>query len=205
METDSAHRKIELQEPEDLAFLIANVRQAARERIDEAFPQSLVDEYITKTFTLAAPSLAINGLPVDPDTYLSPDKPNQRGSRSKSKAAPAAPVIYEAFDDRMHQRVLDLAREEEDLLAEIAALKQKSLSAVNLVCGDLQRIVAEGSAGLLGVDAAVKAKGGDGGAAEEAWRNAIQGLEKLKREMPAAVAKMERARVAGEYVITEGR
>lgn len=38
METDSAHRKIELQEPEDLAFLIANVRQAARERIDEAFP-----------------------------------------------------------------------------------------------------------------------------------------------------------------------
>lgn len=185
-------------------------------------------QYITKTFTLAAPSLAINGLPVDPDTYLSPDKPNQRGSRSKSKAAPAAPVIYEAFDDRMHQRVLDLAREEEDLLAEIAALKQKvpkrvagaysdalrdGIAAdeaalqerVNLVCGDLQRIVAEGSAGLLGVDAAVKAKGGDGGAAEEAWRNATQGLEKLKREMPAAVAKMERARVAGEYVITEGR
>jgi len=35
---DSAHRKIELQDPEDLSFLIANVRRAARERIDEAFP-----------------------------------------------------------------------------------------------------------------------------------------------------------------------
>lgn len=35
----SAHqRKIELQSPEDLAFLLANVRRAAAARIDEAFP-----------------------------------------------------------------------------------------------------------------------------------------------------------------------
>lgn len=38
METTSAHRKIELQTPDDLSYLIANVRRAARERIDEAFP-----------------------------------------------------------------------------------------------------------------------------------------------------------------------
>ena len=31
-------RKIELQAPEDLAYLLANVRRAAADRIDEAFP-----------------------------------------------------------------------------------------------------------------------------------------------------------------------
>lgn len=35
----SAHqRKIELQAPEDLAFLLSNVRRAATARLDEAFP-----------------------------------------------------------------------------------------------------------------------------------------------------------------------
>lgn len=31
-------RKIELQTPEDLSYLIANVRRAAAERLNEAFP-----------------------------------------------------------------------------------------------------------------------------------------------------------------------
>ena len=40
---------------------------------------------------------------------------------------------------------------------------------------------------------------------EEMWRGAVEGLDRLKRDMPAVVAKMERARVAGEYVVTQGR
>lgn len=35
---DGAHRKIELQSPEDLTYLITNVRRAAAEHIGEAFP-----------------------------------------------------------------------------------------------------------------------------------------------------------------------
>ena len=35
---DGAHRKIELQSPEDLTFLINNVRRAAEEHINAAFP-----------------------------------------------------------------------------------------------------------------------------------------------------------------------
>jgi kinetochor protein Mis14/NSL1 len=47
---DSA-RKIELQTPEDLAYLVANVRRAAAARIDEAFPpveDSTEDELRTR-------------------------------------------------------------------------------------------------------------------------------------------------------------
>lgn len=40
---------------------------------------------------------------------------------------------------------------------------------------------------------------------EDGFRRAVEGLARLKRDMPAVVAKMERARVAGEYVVTEGR
>lgn len=38
MEVTSAHRKIELQAPEDLAYLLDNVRRAATARVEEAFP-----------------------------------------------------------------------------------------------------------------------------------------------------------------------
>jgi kinetochor protein Mis14/NSL1 len=36
--TTSVHRKIEMQSPEDLAYLIDNVRRAADESINAAFP-----------------------------------------------------------------------------------------------------------------------------------------------------------------------
>jgi kinetochor protein Mis14/NSL1 len=38
---------------------------------------------------------------------------------------------------------------------------------------------------------------------ETSFEAAVRGLGRLKKEMPAVVARMERARKAGEYVITE--
>lgn len=38
MEDSEAQRKIELQAPDDLAYLLTNVRRAAAARLDEAFP-----------------------------------------------------------------------------------------------------------------------------------------------------------------------
>lgn len=38
---------------------------------------------------------------------------------------------------------------------------------------------------------------------ERGYAGVVETLGRLKREMPAVVAKMERARVAGEYVVTE--
>lgn len=36
--TESAHRKVELQAPADLTYLIANATRAAREKLDTHFP-----------------------------------------------------------------------------------------------------------------------------------------------------------------------
>ncbi|KAL2163487.1 hypothetical protein VTH06DRAFT_5545, partial [Thermothelomyces fergusii] len=85
---EPAHRRIELQSPEDLTYLIDNVRRAAKDSINAAFPpvdnplgdqedelrnqiEQLVNDYIIRTFTLAAPNLTINGLPIsDPSRFL---------------------------------------------------------------------------------------------------------------------------------------
>lgn len=38
---------------------------------------------------------------------------------------------------------------------------------------------------------------------ERTWRKGVEGLVRLKREVPATAARMERARGAGEYALAE--
>ena len=40
MENDPHHRKIDLQSPADLTYLLANIRASAQEKLDNAFPLS---------------------------------------------------------------------------------------------------------------------------------------------------------------------
>ncbi|OTA90859.1 hypothetical protein M434DRAFT_359811 [Hypoxylon sp. CO27-5] len=229
MEGSAAHRKIELQAPEDLTYLLANVRRAAAARLDEAFPpvdgagaggegdelrtriEELVNEYITKTFTLAAPNLSINGLPVDAAHFLSGDP---------SSASYQQEEVYEPFDARKRARVEELTREEEDLLRDIAALKKSVPQAAAAAWAEAARkSVADDEQALAAVnERTVKSSEGDEGGllllgdvgqelerqdeVESSYGDAVRELGRLKREMPSVVAKMERARSAGEYVVT---
>lgn len=83
METTPGHRKVELQTPEDLSYLIANVRRAARERIDEAFPPvnredgeddelRLRIEALVEEVSLSPPSHLPNSLNQIPQSLLGP-------------------------------------------------------------------------------------------------------------------------------------
>ncbi|GAW13644.1 hypothetical protein ANO14919_030310 [Xylariales sp. No.14919] len=228
---DSA-RKIELQVAEDLAYLVANVRRAATARIDEAFPpvddssedelrtriEELVNEYIVKTFSLAAPNLSINGLPVDASQFLSP-------AGSANPLASSEPEeVFEPFDARKRARVEALTTEEEDLLRDIAHLKksvpgtvagawaeaarkgvkddEEALERVNLAAAQFGKLTtSDPSAGDGSVLAITPLEHQDD--VETSFGDAVRGLGRLKKEMPAVVARMERARKAGEYVITE--
>ena len=40
--TETAHRRIELQSPADLTYLVANVSRAARDKLDKHFPPDAV-------------------------------------------------------------------------------------------------------------------------------------------------------------------
>ncbi|KAL1884117.1 hypothetical protein VTK73DRAFT_6786 [Phialemonium thermophilum] len=229
MESSAAHRKIELQSAEDFTYLINNVRRAAADSINAAFPpvdgsdgqgdelrmqiEQLVNEYIIRTFTFAAPNITINGLSVDPEPFLFGTAAADGASVS---AAPEEQ--YEPFDGRKRQRVEELAREEEDLLREIAALKHRVPAAsAAAYAGQVRAAVAADEEALERARALSSAIGAEGGgksilkleplerqaAVENSFRSAVSTLEKLKKEVPATVARMERARVAGEYVVTE--
>ncbi|PNY24869.1 Uncharacterized protein TCAP_05200 [Tolypocladium capitatum] len=216
-------RKIELQSPEDLAYLVANVRTAAAARLDEAFPhveghdgredelrtriEALVNQYIDRTFALAAPNLSINGLPVS-------------GAHIRSSSSAEEPA-YEPFDARKRIRIAELVTAEEKLLEDVAALKRSIPAAAAAAhAARLRDAMQRDEDALQQRVARVTAAAGDGDDAaklggvapldrqdgvEAGFRAAVDALGRLKRDMPAIVAKMERARVAGEYVVTEGR
>ncbi|PHH62055.1 hypothetical protein CDD81_7611 [Ophiocordyceps australis] len=206
-------RKIELQSPEDLAFLVANVRRAATARLDEAFPPTassqtggdemreqiskLVDEYITRTFSLAAPNLSINGLALPADAM---------------QPQPA----YEPFDARKRTRLAELVATEERLLQDVAQLKRSVPPAIAQAAAARAQAADEADEASLArrlhaLPAAEAARDDEAPpllsdlprqqAVEQAFGAAVRGLENLKRDIPAVIAKMERARVAGEYVV----
>lgn len=214
-------------------------------------------QYIHQIFTFAAPNLSINGFDLDastfPAVYLSDLDPNSSSSSSpKDPASAAGPEIqYEPFDARKRARVEELAREEEDLMREIAALKRKipAAAARGYADGFWEGVRADEEAFERAKELAVAAAavqhhdvgGGGGGVSsgeaeaeegededergkrppptkamleglgrvdrvedvERGYVGVVETLGRLKREMPATVAKMERARVAGEYVVTE--
>lgn len=148
-------------------------------------------------------------------------------------------VQYEAFDARRRARVEELAREEEDLMREIAALKRRvpgatakgfaegfwegvradeealgrarEIATAEEADGDEQEGGEEKEEEAEGAEKSSKAKpmlDGIGplerqAGVEAGYGGVVEALGRMKREMPATVAKMERARVAGEYVVTE--
>ena len=103
--SSQVQRPIELQAPEDFSYLIDNVRKAAADSINAAFPpvgdgdnddhqedelrvriEQMVNDYITQTFTLVAPNVTINGLPVDPAHFLSSSSSNKKNRRHHKKS-----------------------------------------------------------------------------------------------------------------------
>ncbi|KAK8111121.1 kinetochore protein mis14 [Apiospora kogelbergensis] len=233
----SAHqRKIELQAPEDLAFLLSNVRLEGAQGEDELRTriEALISEYIQKTFELAAPNLAINGMPVDPSQLSSTATYSASGNPLEPE------VVYAPFDARKRARVEELTREEEDLLRDIAHLKKTvpGAAATAWVTGVQAGIKADEEAleALKAADEQAQASASAAAAGDEPqqqkkrkrkqrdgaeevglrveglerqaeverrYGEAVAGLERLKKEMPSIVAKMERARGAGGYVVTE--
>ncbi|CAK7266268.1 hypothetical protein SEPCBS119000_001939 [Sporothrix epigloea] len=251
------HRKIELQAPEDFAYLVDNVRRAAAESVAAAFPpldkneddgsggtskggkkkktkrvvdedddlharvEVLVNEYIRRAFALAAPNLSVNGLPVDPEPFWDAgdkDSANASKQTKKGKKSQAPMEETEPFDTRKRQRVEDLSREEEDLLRDIALLKRRvplaavrareqalsgQLAADDAAVAALEEVLQQQKAADQAAEADADANSQETTSSAASFSSAVAGLGRLKQAMPATVARMERARVAGDYAVAE--
>ncbi|MCJ1424634.1 hypothetical protein MMC29_002522 [Sticta canariensis] len=128
---DPHHRKIDLQSPADLTYLLNNMKNAAQQKLDLAIPpqgedafrtkvQELVQEYITQTLTLALPSIALNGLDA-PASLLTP---------SPDPASPSTPSEndsnYEAYDPRLAAKLREMYAQLEYESTRVAELRREA-------------------------------------------------------------------------------
>ena len=121
---------------------------------------------------------------------------------------------HEPFDPRLWEKAKQAAREEEDLIEEIAALRRKVPGiAVENARSAWKRGLEEDESVLAQVVQEARKRGLEedrrigvgtlerGDEVEAAWSRGVQGLEGLKGSLPETVAKAERAGRAEGYVL----
>lgn len=136
---ETTHRKIELQSPLDLQYLISNIRTSAQNKINTALPTSstdpantedplrkrveeLVEEFISATFTSARPNISVNGL----------ELPSVQDASSSSASATDSAIMeevsenYEPFDTRIPERLRALEAQREMLAEQVAGLRREA-------------------------------------------------------------------------------
>ena len=203
-------RKIELQSPQDLTYLIDNVRTAAQQQIDLHLPpqddddtfrtqvNEHVQQYVDSTWKMALPSLSINGLDASPNVLA----PNNTEDANLNEAD------YEPFDTRLAQRLRDLYATLEEETTAIAGLRREApRKAANAYMEALNEAINADDRELVARQAELKSLKSHGindvtfsdpNEVKQSWVQGRNELEEL-RNVTIVKASLERAiRAAGE-------
>ncbi|KAI7141741.1 hypothetical protein KC343_g14873 [Hortaea werneckii] len=206
--TEAAHRKIELQSPADLTYLIANVSRAAREKIDKHLPpdaapegedamrkrvEQLVEEYIRNTFNAAKNSMSINGM----------DSREMDAELAKAQEGEE----IEPFDTKLAQRIQNLSAQIEQRTLDLANLRRNAPAETSKRFQDSFAKQTEDYDARLQKDEQMKldeAKNthmeiGEMERLDEmqsAWTKGTEQLQELKTGLGSTVARMEKAEKA---------
>jgi len=209
------HRKIELQSPDDLQYLISNVRRVARQMIDKDLPpmpgmdedpmrqrvEQLVQDYIRRVFLTTGDNITINGMAPEP-AMLEKMLLEEGGEQSVEE--------HEPFDSKLWERAKELARQEEEMIEEIASLRRKMPGVAVEGARKGEKLDDEGVLGRW-VESVQKDDTVDLGVrgldrqeqVEKDWVRGVEGLGRLKRSLPEMAAKKERAEKVEAYVLSE--
>lgn len=216
------HRKIELQSPADLTYLLNNIRASAAQKLDIAFPPSaapkdgedavrakveqLVNEYINETFSLALPSLSINGID-GPTAYPSLSPTKDQGLRTEVMDD-VDDGNYEPHDPRLSEKLRTLYMQHEQETTRVAELRRDAPGAAARAF--MERLRGEMQA-ERNADLDINMEEGEGEAlrglgtlerkedVERIWGRGVHGLKGLE-EVTGVIAKLERAAKAAEVV-----
>jgi kinetochor protein Mis14/NSL1 len=151
---------------------------------------------------------------VPPEQFLK--EASSAAATRQSSSTAVDEEVYEPFDTAKRRRLAELVTQEETLLEQVAALKRSVPANVaaehertltealrrdeELLQATLERAGKRDPASSVKLDIqALERQEG----VESGFKKAVDGLARLKREMPSVVARMERARVAGEYVVSD--
>ncbi|KAJ9626377.1 hypothetical protein H2203_004009 [Taxawa tesnikishii (nom. ined.)] len=197
---DTTYRKIELQSPADLKYLVANASRAARQKIDLHFPLAQHRRYIHNTFKGVKDSISINGLEAT-------EMEAQLGGQGQSGEE------IEPYDTRLAQRIRDLSATVERTTLQLAQLRR---SAPTQASQEYQQSFARDSDAFdaslkVAEEAQIEAMKREAddmqvGGLERSetmrgmWERGTEGLVGLKKDMGTTVARAERARDVVGYL-----
>ncbi|KAK8153098.1 hypothetical protein IWX90DRAFT_490504 [Phyllosticta citrichinensis] len=207
---ETAHRRVELQSPADLTYLVANVKRAARQKIDLHLPPSaapeggedvlrrrveeLVDEYIRNTFASARHGISINGMP--PEDLPQEQEDTQEYEPYNTHIATRIRTL-EAHKDSLTEKLADLRRDGPSRAADAWATRfdaqTASLQARQLEAKDAALAAATADARLLEQAELRPLQGEAGDEVRGMWERGTEGLVALKRGLTETVARVERA------------
>lgn len=166
-----------------------------RQRVEE-----LVQDYIRSVFLTTGENITINGLA--PETAVVEQMLiEERGERSVEE--------HEPFDSKLWERAKELARQEEEMIEEIAGLRRKVPGVVVEGFRKGEKVDDEENLGKWAEGVKREDKGNLGISAlerqemvEKDWRKGVEGLGRLKTGLPEMAAKKERAEKAEAYVVS---
>lgn len=163
-------------------------------------------QYINKVFLTSGENITINGL--EPS-------PKQLNSLLTSSTPEGISIEeHEPFNSKLWEKAKLLARQEEDLIEDIATLRRTVPSAATSgLKRDYKDMMEGDEAELRRRMEVLKEQEGKGAElelgplerqadVETSWKNGVNGLGRLRRTMPEMVAKKERAERAEEYIRT---
>lgn len=209
---DSQHRKIELQAPADLSYLTAQLRTAARQKLDLHLPstgsegepdelrtnvEALVDAFVAQILAGMRSNISINGLDVVP--ALGEDGSREGGTKVEG----AEQEEYEPFDDKLRGRLGTTVAKRDALIAKISqyrrtvpasstqAFEQQWIQAQETEDANYQALL--GKAVVVEDESILGVEGLERHAeVERNWERAVQGLERLNKGLPETRARLER-------------
>ncbi|KAL5113450.1 hypothetical protein ACEQ8H_008677 [Pleosporales sp. CAS-2024a] len=215
---DTQHRKIELQSPSDLAFLTAQLRTAARQKLDLHLPavsdsaepddlrhhvESLVDAFVTQILASMRSNISINGMEVESAPRANDDQD-----------ASAEILEFEPFDDKLRARVGSAIARRDMLIGKISAHRRETGEQSARAWRKAWEEEEEEEEGMVVLGEAHQSGGGldDGHVADltaleredelsRTWERAVQGLARLDTGLPETRARLERAGEVVGYLV----
>lgn len=214
-----AHRRIQLQEIDDLRYLVANVNRIANTHIDQNLPpvqgddplrlkvQDLVHAYIAQTFTYAAPNLEINGHPVSNATLGG--ILNKHGKETEDNAEKEV-EDYAPQNEKLRMKLAGLHKTADALVLELADLRRTAPGKIVQQRTDaMRRNIDKDEDDLKAGIANQEMTTYDNllesldrqEDVEAAWNKGVRDLSGLKRELGGTAARMSEAKRAADFVL----
>ncbi|KAF2718498.1 hypothetical protein K431DRAFT_230703 [Polychaeton citri CBS 116435] len=210
--TETVHRRVELQSPADLHYLVNNLQHVAYKRLDKQFPsdqrngqqdatrtkaESLIDEYIEKVFASAKWNISINGM--HSEEMEAELAKAQEGEETEPFDAKLAQRV-QALSAQIEHQTLQLANLRRTAPAETAHKFQLSFEKQSheyeiKIAQESERMIKEAAETSMEIENIERS-----GELQETWQKSTGNLNALKVGIAGTITEMERAQKAAVLV-----